>query len=49
MENDDDLPERTLPEVMLDWTADPNPQRQEIAREYWDSFESGVPMGDDDR
>lgn len=35
--------------VMLDWTVSRNPRRARIAREYWDAYESGHPMSDDDR
>jgi hypothetical protein len=40
---------RTVPEVMLDWGASRNPRRRRIASEYWDRFQSGAPMSDDDR
>lgn len=41
--------ERTTPEVMTDWRSSRNARRARIAREYWDDFDSGRPMSDDDR
>ena len=40
---------RTTPQVMQDWYSSRNPRRARIAREYWDDFQSGRPMSDDDR
>lgn len=40
--------DRTVPQVMLDWTASRNRRRARVAREYWDAFESGRPMSSDD-
>jgi hypothetical protein len=40
--------DRTVPEVMLDWSGSKNQRRARIAREYWDDFQSGRPMGPDD-
>lgn len=40
---------RAVPHVMLEWTTSRNPQRARIAREYWDAYESGRPMSDDNR
>jgi len=39
---------RTTPDVMIDWTTSRNSRRRRVAREYWDAFESGRPMGSDD-
>jgi len=41
--------DRTIPQVMLDWTGSRNKRRSRIARKYWDAYESGRPMSDDDR
>ena len=40
--------DRTTAEVMLDWTTSRNSRRARVAREYWDNFQSGRPMGSDD-
>ena len=40
--------DRTTAHVMLDWTRSRNRRRARIAREYWDDYESGRPMGSDD-
>lgn len=34
---------------MLTWRNGRNRRRARIGREYWENFESGVPMSDDDR
>ncbi len=40
---------RTTPQVMLDWTRSRNPpRRRRVSEEYWDAYESGRPMSDDD-
>lgn len=41
--------DRTIPEVMLDWTHSRNRKRRCVASKYWDAFQSGVPMEGDDR
>lgn len=41
--------DRTLPQVMFDWRGSRNRRRARIANEYWDNYESGMPMGDGDR
>lgn len=43
------LRDRTVPEVMHAWSASRNPRRARVAREYWDAYESGRPMSDNDR
>ena len=40
--------DRTTAEVMLDWTGSRNRRRARVAREYWEAYESGRPMGSDD-
>lgn len=40
---------RTTAEVMIDWRGSRNGRRARVASEYWDAFESGVPMSEDDR
>ena len=40
--------DRTVPEVMADWSTSRNRRRARVAREYWDAYESGRPMSDDD-
>lgn len=47
--NRTDRKARTMPEVMTDWHGSRNARRRRIAAEYWDDFESGRPMSDDDR
>jgi hypothetical protein len=39
---------RTTAEVMLDWSSSRNRRRARVAREYWDAYENGRPMGSDD-
>ena len=40
--------DRSIPEVMNDWTRSRNPRRARVAREYWDRYESGASMSSDD-
>lgn len=40
---------RPLASVMLEWSHSRNRQRARVSREYWDAYESGRPMSDDDR
>ena len=39
---------RTTADVMLDWTRSRIRRRAKVAREYWDRYESGAPMGSGD-
>lgn len=41
--------DRPIAAVMLDWSGSRNRRRARVAREYWDAYESGRPMSDDDR
>lgn len=43
-----DRQSRTTAEVMIDWTTSRNQRRRRVAREYWDDFQSGRPMSNDD-
>lgn len=40
--------DRPLAHVMLDWSGSRNRRRARVARDYWDAYESGRPMGSDD-
>ena len=41
--------DRTVPEVMLDWQRDRSAKRRRIANQWWDAYESGHPMSEEDR
>ena len=41
--------DRPIAAVMLDWAGGRNRRRAETARQYWDAYQDGRPMSDDDR